>query len=68
MSNPTIFKRCWDRLAGSNGTWVSRNPLVMSVNQQGYAMALTPGTTNITYTSPTGVKFSEWTMTVVAMP
>ena len=30
-------------------------------------MALTPGTAIITYTSPTGVKFSEWIMYVVAM-
>ena len=25
-------------LTGSNGTWASSNPLVMPVNQQGYAM------------------------------
>jgi hypothetical protein len=32
------------------------------VNQQGLAYALSSGTANITYTSPTGVRFSEWTM------
>jgi hypothetical protein len=51
---------------GSTGTWASSNPLVMYVNQTGRAWALTAGTTNITYTSPTGVKFSEWTMHVGA--
>jgi hypothetical protein len=51
-------------LTGASGTWASSNPLVMAVNQQGHTWALTPGKTNITYTSPTGVKFNEWTMTV----
>jgi Bacterial Ig-like domain (group 2) len=49
---------------GASGTWASSNPLVMEVNQTGHVWALTVGKTNITYTSPTGVRFSEWTMTV----
>jgi lysophospholipase L1-like esterase len=50
--------------AGSNGTWASSNPLVMHINQQGLAWALSPGAAIITYTSPTGVKFSEWVMNI----
>jgi hypothetical protein len=50
--------------AGSSGTWASSNPLVMSINDQGTASALSVGTTNITYVSPNGVAFSEWTMNV----
>jgi hypothetical protein len=50
--------------AGATGTWVSSNPLVMSVNQQGLAYALSAGTAAIMYTSPGGVKFSEWVMYV----
>lgn len=49
---------------GTNGTWASSNPLVMYVNQQGQAFSISPGTAIITYTSPTGVKFSEWIMYV----
>lgn len=49
---------------GSTGTWASSNPLVMYVNPQGLAYALSAGTAAITYTSPTGVKFSEWIMYV----
>jgi hypothetical protein len=48
--------------AGSTGTWASSNPLVMYVSQTGLAWAISEGTANITYTSPNGVKFSEWTM------
>jgi hypothetical protein len=51
---------------GSSGTWASSNPLVMNVSQTGLAWALTPGTATITYTSPSGVKFSEWIMYVGA--
>jgi lysophospholipase L1-like esterase len=47
---------------GSTGTWTSSNPVVMNVNQQGLAWALSNGTTIIRYTSPTGVVFSEWIM------
>jgi hypothetical protein len=35
--------------AGNNGTWTSSNPLVVSVDQQGLANALTPGTAIIKY-------------------
>jgi hypothetical protein len=49
-------------LAGATGTWASSNPLAFYVNQQGLAWALAGGTSIITYTSPTGVKFSEWIM------
>jgi acyl-CoA thioesterase I len=52
--------------AGSSGTWASSNPTVMYVNQTGVAWALSPGKANITYTSPTGVNFNLWTMTVTA--
>jgi Bacterial Ig-like domain (group 2) len=55
--NPNYF-------TAATGTWASSNPLVAQVNQTGHVWALTVGKTNITYTSPTGVKFSEWTMTV----
>ncbi len=51
---------------GSSGTWASSNPLVMYVSQTGVAYALTPGTAAITYTSPSGVKFSEWIMYIGA--
>ena len=51
---------------GSSGTWASSNPLVMYVSQTGVAWALTPGTATITYTSPSGVKFSEWIMYIRA--
>jgi acyl-CoA thioesterase I len=51
---------------GSSGTWASSNPLVMYVSQTGVAWALTPGTAAITYTAPSGVKFSEWVMYVGA--
>jgi uncharacterized protein YjdB len=53
-----------DTFAGSSGTWASSSPLVMSVSQTGLAWALAPGTAAITYTSPSGVKFSEWIMYV----
>jgi len=53
--------------AGSNGTWASSNPLVMSVSQTGLAWALSPGTAAITYTSPSGVKFNEWIMYIGAL-
>jgi lysophospholipase L1-like esterase len=49
---------------GSNGTWTSSNPLVMSVNQQGLAVATTPGTATIKYTPANGVDFHPWVMTV----
>ena len=39
---------------------------MMYVNPRGLAYALSPGAATITYTSPAGVKFSEWIMNVVA--
>jgi hypothetical protein len=50
----------------ATGTWTSSNPVVMNINQQGLAWALSSGTTIIRYTSPTGVAFSEWVMYVSA--
>jgi hypothetical protein len=50
---------------GSTGTWASSDPLVMSVSPTGLAYGTSPGTTIITYISPTGVKFNEWKMTVL---
>jgi hypothetical protein len=49
---------------GSNGTWTSSNPLVMSVTPSGQTMAISPGTSIIRYTSPSGIAFSEWIMYV----
>jgi RHS repeat-associated protein len=66
----TFTAKSWEKdqlnsnYAGATGTWASSNPLVMYVSQTGLAWAITSGTANITYTSPTGVKFSEWTMYV----
>jgi acyl-CoA thioesterase I len=52
-------------VAGSSGTWTSSNPYVMYISQTGLAWAMSAGTATIRYTSPTGVPFSEWVMTVV---
>lgn len=49
---------------GNNGTWTSSNPLVVSVNQQGLATALTIGTATIKYTPASGVKINAWTMNI----
>ncbi len=51
--------------AGSSGTWSSSDPYVMYVSQTGLAWAMSAGTATIKYVSPTGVRFSEWIMTVV---
>jgi lysophospholipase L1-like esterase len=51
-------------LNGNDGTWTSSNPLVVSVNQQGLANALTPGTAIIKYIPANGMKFNEWIMTI----
>jgi hypothetical protein len=51
---------------GVIGTWSSTNPKVMSVNQQGFAYAFTPGTTTIWFKSASGQTFSPWIMTVGA--
>jgi acyl-CoA thioesterase I len=50
----------------ATGTWTSSNPVVMNINQQGLAWALSSGTTIIRYTSPGGVSFNEWVMYVNA--
>jgi len=52
--------------AGTSGTWTSSNPQAMYVSQTGQAIALTPGTAIIKYTSPNGVQFSEWIMYISA--
>lgn len=51
-------------LQGSTGIWTSSNPVVMSVNQDGLTLALSPGKAIIRYTSPSGVAFSEWIINV----
>jgi hypothetical protein len=51
---------------GVFGTWISSNPKVMTVNQQGFAVAYTPGTATIRFTTTSGHTFSPWTMTVFA--
>jgi hypothetical protein len=48
------------------GTWSSSNPLVMSISQQGLAIATTGGTAIIHFTPTNGVHISEWVMTVTA--
>jgi hypothetical protein len=50
----------------ATGKWTSSNPVVMNINQQGLAWALSGGTTIIRYTSPGGVSFNEWVMNVSA--
>lgn len=57
-----------DNFAGASGVWASSNPLVMYVSQNGLAYALSGGSAIITYTSPTGVRFSEWIMNVGPTP
>jgi hypothetical protein len=49
---------------GLKGAWISSNPAVMTVNQQGQAYAYSAGTATISFTSASGVKFSPWVMTV----
>jgi hypothetical protein len=49
---------------GMQGIWTSSNPAVMSINQQGQAVAYSPGTTTISFRSASGVPFSPWIMTV----
>jgi len=50
---------------GVSGTWTSSNPEVMYINQDGLAWALTTGKAIVHYSSPSGVVFSEWVMTVL---
>lgn len=49
---------------GSNGTWTTSNPNVMSVTADGIAFALSPGKARISHKTPAGVAFSPWDMTV----
>jgi hypothetical protein len=63
-SNGTIQSIRNTNFTGSSGTWASSNPLVMYVNPEGLAFALSGGTAIITYTSPSGIHFSEWIMYV----
>lgn len=51
---------------GFNGVWTSTNPSVMYVGYSGVAFAASPGTATISYTSPSGVHFTPWVMTVQA--
>lgn len=53
-------------LNGDVGTWTSSNPAVIWIQtgQDGVAMAWAPGTANVHFVSPTGIKFNEWTMYV----
>jgi hypothetical protein len=49
---------------GVKGTWISTNPAVMYINQQGQAFTYSAGTTSIWFISASGVYFSPWNMTV----
>jgi hypothetical protein len=51
---------------GMQGIWISSNPAVMYVNQQGQALAYGPGKATISFKSASGVPFSPWVMTVYA--
>ena len=50
------------------GTWTSSNPEVISIDPDGTAWALTPGTANIHFTTLSGATLNEWVMTVGAVP
>jgi hypothetical protein len=49
---------------GLQGIWMSSNPNVMYISQQGQAVALGAGTASISFVSASGIHFSPWTMTV----
>jgi hypothetical protein len=49
---------------GLQGIWMSSNPNVMYISQQGQAVALGAGTASISFVSAGGIHFSPWTMTV----
>jgi hypothetical protein len=49
---------------GMQGIWTSSNPNVMYISQQGQAIALSAGTTSISFITASGSHFSPWTMTV----
>jgi hypothetical protein len=63
-SNGSVHPMLNSNFAGSSGTWTTSNPLVMYVNQKGLAWSLSPGKAIITYTSPTGVRFNDWVMSI----
>ena len=63
-SNGSVHPILNSNFAGSSGTWISSNPLVMYVSQKGLAWSLSPGKAIITYASPTGIRFSEWVMII----
>ena len=63
-SNGSVQPILNSNFAGSSGTWTSSHPLVMYVSQKGLAWSLSPGKAIITYTSPTGIRFSEWVMNI----
>jgi len=50
------------------GTWTSSNPEVISIDPDGTAWALTPGTANIHFTTLSGATINEWVMNVDAVP
>ena len=54
-----------DYLTGSTGTWTSSDPLVVTLSKTGLAYGVSAGSAIITYTSPGGVRFNEWKMTVL---
>lgn len=60
-----IYPQVNSNIVGATGAWTSSNPLVMYIGPTGMAWTLTPGTTIIRYTSPSGVAFSQWNMTIV---
>jgi hypothetical protein len=49
---------------GHYGTWTSSNPNAIFIGQNGLASALEPGTSNIHFTTLSGVTINEWTMYV----
>jgi len=63
-SNGSVHPMLNSNFAGSSGAWTTSNPLVMYVNQKGLAWSLSPGKAIITYTSPTGVRFNDWVMSI----
>ena len=46
------------------GNWTSSNPEVISIDQDGTAWALKPGTANIHFTTLSGATLNEWVMYV----
>jgi hypothetical protein len=49
---------------GMQGIWMSSNPNVIYINQQGQALSIGPGTTSISFITASGSHFSPWTMYV----